>query len=112
MKPDQSGEGEAGSARFGVQYPLSQIERFACGDISCNGLVVGIASEISMAWSAAKHFHDGGAELALTYYRDKAKPFVAPLAETISAPRFFCPATCRCRAFYPQKLRHVPAVSI
>ncbi len=50
------------------------------------GLVVGIANEESLAWSAAKHFREAGAELAITYYNDKAKPYVAPLAESIAAP--------------------------
>src|SRR3972149_12005574 len=50
------------------------------------GLVVGIANEPSLAWWAAKHFANAGAELAITYLNDKAKPFVAPLAESIGAP--------------------------
>ena len=52
----------------------------------CKGLVVGIANEDSLAWSAAKHFHQAGAELAITYINDKTRPFVAPLAQSISAP--------------------------
>ena len=52
----------------------------------CKGLVVGIANEESLAWSAAKHFRDAGAELAITYYNDKAKPIVALLAESVAAP--------------------------
>ena len=43
-------------------------------------LVVGIANEHSLAWWAAKHLHAAGAKLAITYFNDKAKPFVAPLA--------------------------------
>jgi len=50
------------------------------------GLVVGIANEHSLAWWAAKHFAGAGAELAITYLNDKAKPFVIPLAESIGAP--------------------------
>ena len=50
------------------------------------GLVVGIANEQSLAWSAAEHFANAGAELAITYLNDKAKSFVAPLAERIEAP--------------------------
>ena len=52
------------------------------------GLVVGIANEHSLAWSAARHFHNAGAELAITYLNDKAKPFVEPLAQQLSAPIF------------------------
>lgn len=52
------------------------------------GLVVGIANEHSLAWSAAQHFRNAGAELAITYLDDKAKPFVEPLAQQLSAPIF------------------------
>ena len=50
------------------------------------GLVVGIANEHSIAWGCAKAFHDAGAELAITYQGDKAKPYVQPLAEKLRAP--------------------------
>lgn len=50
------------------------------------GLIVGIANAESLAWSAAQHFAGAGAELAITYYNDKAKAFVAPLAEQLAAP--------------------------
>tara|TARA_R110000868_G_scaffold61059_1_gene185659 strand:+ start:1805 stop:1969 length:165 start_codon:yes stop_codon:yes gene_type:complete len=36
------------------------------------GLVVGIANEHSVAWSAAQHFRNAGADLAMTYLNDKA----------------------------------------
>lgn len=45
------------------------------------GLVVGAANAQSIAWGCAEAFHADGAELALTYLNDKAKPYVAPLAE-------------------------------
>lgn len=50
------------------------------------GLVVGIANEHSLAWSAAQHFRNAGAELAITYLNEKAKPFVEPLAKELAAP--------------------------
>lgn len=50
------------------------------------GLVVGIANEHSIAWGCARAFRRLGAELAITYLNDKAKPFVAPLAKEIDAP--------------------------
>lgn len=50
------------------------------------GLVVGIANEHSLAWAAARHFRNAGAELAITYLNDKAKPHVEPLAQEIEAP--------------------------
>lgn len=52
------------------------------------GLVVGIANEASLAWAAAQHFRSAGAELAITYLNDKAKPFVEPLAQRVAAPIF------------------------
>jgi enoyl-[acyl-carrier protein] reductase I len=52
------------------------------------GLVVGIANEHSLAWLAAEHFHNAGADLAITYLNEKAKPYVAPLAEKLSASLF------------------------
>lgn len=50
------------------------------------GLVVGIANEHSIAWGCAKAFHTHGAELALTYLNDKARPYVEPLAQQLEAP--------------------------
>lgn len=52
------------------------------------GLVVGIANEDSLAWWAARHFREAGAELAITYLNDKAKPHVEPLAHRLEAPIF------------------------
>ncbi len=49
------------------------------------GLVVGIANEHSLAWSSARHFRSAGADLAVTYLNDKAKPHVEPLAREIDA---------------------------
>jgi enoyl-[acyl-carrier protein] reductase I len=50
------------------------------------GLVVGIANDASIAWGCAKAFRDHGAELAVTYLNDKAKPYVQPLAEKLNTP--------------------------
>jgi len=50
--------------------------------------MVGIANEQSLAWSAAQHFRSAGADLAITYLNDMAKPFVEPLAQQVSAPIF------------------------
>lgn len=50
------------------------------------GLVVGIANEDSLAWTAAQHFRNAGAELAITYLNDKARRFVEPLARQLEAP--------------------------
>lgn len=52
------------------------------------GLVVGVANEDSLAWQAARHFRQAGADLALTYLNDRAKPHVEPLARQLEAPLF------------------------
>jgi enoyl-[acyl-carrier protein] reductase I len=49
------------------------------------GLIVGIANEHSIAWGCAKAFYAFGAELAVTYLNDKAKPYVEPLARELGA---------------------------
>lgn len=50
------------------------------------GLVTGIANDRSIAWGCAKAFRGLGAELAVTYLNEKAKPFVEPLAGQLGAP--------------------------
>ena len=44
------------------------------------GLVVGVANEHSIAFGCAAKLKAFGADVALTYMNDKAKPYVAPLA--------------------------------
>jgi len=51
-------------------------------------LVVGIANDQSIAYGCAKAFRELGAELAVTFLNDKAKPHVAPLADELEAPIF------------------------
>src|SRR5580765_7263600 len=51
-------------------------------------LVVGIANDQSIAYGCAKAFHELGADLALTYLNDKAKPHVESLAQALEAPLF------------------------
>ena len=48
-------------------------------------LVVGVANEHSIAYGCAKAFHAAGAELAITWLNDKARPHVAPLAQELEA---------------------------
>ncbi len=52
------------------------------------GLLVGVANEQSIAWGCAKVLHEAGAQLAITYQNEKAKPHVEPLAERVSSPIF------------------------
>jgi enoyl-[acyl-carrier protein] reductase I len=49
------------------------------------GLVTGIANDQSIAWGCAKAFRGLGAELAVTYLNEKAKPHVEPLARQLEA---------------------------
>lgn len=51
-------------------------------------LVVGVANENSIAWGCAKAFRELGADVALTYLNEKARPHVAPLAQQLGATVF------------------------
>lgn len=51
-------------------------------------LVTGIANDQSIAWGCAKAFHAFGADVAVTYLNEKAKPHAEPLAKEIKAPIF------------------------
>lgn len=48
-------------------------------------LVLGIANEHSIAYGCARIFRRLGAELAITYLNDKARPHVEPLAQELGA---------------------------
>jgi enoyl-[acyl-carrier protein] reductase I len=49
-------------------------------------LVVGIANDSSIAYGCARAFHELGADLAITYLNQKARPHVEPLAQGLQAP--------------------------
>jgi len=51
-------------------------------------LVVGIANDSSIAWGCASAFRELGAQLAVTYLNEKARPHVEPLARQLEAPIF------------------------
>lgn len=51
-------------------------------------LVVGIANDQSIAYGCAKAMREAGAEIAITYLNEKAKPHVAPIAEELGAEIF------------------------
>jgi enoyl-[acyl-carrier protein] reductase I len=51
-------------------------------------LVIGVANEHSIAYGCARAFRRQGAELALTYQSDKARPYVEPLARELEAAIF------------------------
>ncbi len=48
-------------------------------------VVIGVANDQSIAWGCARALHAQGAEIALTYVNEKAKPYVVPLAEEVDA---------------------------
>ncbi len=48
-------------------------------------LVVGVANSHSIASGCAQAFADAGAEVALTYVNEKAKPYVQPVADATGA---------------------------
>ena len=50
------------------------------------GLVVGIANDNSIAWGCARVFRELGAEVAVTWLNEKARPHVEPLARALEAP--------------------------
>jgi len=49
-------------------------------------LVIGIANDQSIAYGCARAFRSQGAELAITYFNDKARPFFEPLASELGTP--------------------------
>jgi enoyl-[acyl-carrier protein] reductase I len=52
------------------------------------GLVTGIANDRSIAWGCAAAMRKAGAEIAMTYLNERAKPHVEPLARQVEAPVF------------------------
>jgi enoyl-[acyl-carrier protein] reductase I len=48
-------------------------------------LIVGVATERSIAWGIAQAMHREGAELAFTYLNDKLKERVEPLAQSVGS---------------------------
>src|SRR6478752_3201297 len=51
-------------------------------------LVVGVANDRSIAWGCAAAMRKAGAEIAMTYLSERAKPHVEPLALQVEAPIF------------------------
>jgi enoyl-[acyl-carrier protein] reductase I len=51
-------------------------------------LIAGIANADSIAYGCARAFREAGAEVAITYLNEKAKPHVEPLAKAVEAAIF------------------------
>ena len=49
-------------------------------------LVVGVANDQSIAYGCARAFRNAGADVAITWLNDKARPHVEPLARELEAP--------------------------
>src|SRR3984885_13732043 len=49
-------------------------------------LVIGVANDQSIAYGCAKAFRTVGAEVAITWLNERARPFVEPLARELEAP--------------------------
>ena len=64
-----------------IESPRPVLEGF-------KALVVGVANEHSIAYGCARAFAELGADLAITYLNEKARPHVEPLARNLSASIF------------------------
>lgn len=51
-------------------------------------LIVGVANEHSIAWGCARAMRRAGADIAMTYLNDRARPHVEPLAKQLDAELF------------------------
>jgi enoyl-[acyl-carrier protein] reductase I len=51
-------------------------------------LVVGVANDRSIAWGCAQAMRRAGAEIAMTYLNERARPYVEPLAKAADAEIF------------------------
>ena len=49
-------------------------------------LVIGVANDQSIAYGCAKAFRTVGAEVAITWLNERARPYVEPLAQELGAP--------------------------
>src|ERR1700749_3774716 len=49
-------------------------------------LVIGVANDQSIAYGCAKAFRTVGAEVAITWLNERARPYVEPLARELEAP--------------------------
>jgi enoyl-[acyl-carrier protein] reductase I len=68
-----------------MEVPMSdeKIRQVLAGQ---KALVVGVANDQSIAYGCAKAFRTVGAELAITWLNERARPYVEPLAQELDAP--------------------------
>src|SRR3954453_596128 len=65
-----------------------QQERLPPGLTGKKALIVGVANEHSIAWGCAAAMRKAGADIAMTYLNDRAKPHVETLARQVEASLF------------------------
>jgi enoyl-[acyl-carrier protein] reductase I len=51
-------------------------------------LIIGVANDHSIAWGCAQAMRRAGAEIAMTYLNERARPHVEPLAQAVDASVF------------------------
>ena len=85
------GHGRRGAAQ--VRFSLNSLREIPVSDGNIRqvlagqkALVIGIANDQSIAYGCAKAFHTVGADLAITWLNDRARPHVEPLAQELNAP--------------------------
>jgi enoyl-[acyl-carrier protein] reductase I len=67
---------------------LSQPDRLPPILSGLTALVIGVANDRSIAWGCAQAMRKAGAEIAMTYLNERARPHVEPLAEQVEASVF------------------------
>ena len=85
------GHGGRGSSQDGSSFdPLRDVlmsdEKIRQVLAGQKALVVGVANDQSIAYGCAKAFRTVGAELAITWLNERARPYVEPLAQELGAP--------------------------
>lgn len=72
-------------------YPRPSLSNLLKGK---KGLVTGVANDNSIAYGAAKAFHEAGAEIMLTYGRPKTEKYVRPLLCELGDPALLLCDVC------------------
>jgi len=69
-------------------------------------LIVGVANDHSIAWGCAQAMRRAGAEIAMTYLNERARPHVEPLAKALDT-EIFMPLEVRDQAQVDALIAHV-----
>jgi enoyl-[acyl-carrier-protein] reductase (NADH) len=81
------GADRQGAARPGNKAELTRAWKKEAAQVLAGrkALVIGVANDQSIAYGCAKAFRAAGADLAITWLNDKARPHVEPLAIELGA---------------------------